>query len=263
VGSTTRRRALQALTALAVVALLEAVSRADTSALPRNEFPPPTLIARAAWEELRQGVFWRSLLGTMQGWGGGMLVAAGAALPLGILLGSNRWAWRSVRLLADVLRPLPAVALLPLFVLLIGLNLQLEIWVIAIAAFWPLLVQSVYGVQDVEAVARDVARAYRVRRRDRVLRIVLPSALPYVSTGLRISAIVGLNVAIAEEMIVGGQSPGLGRSIFLAQNAGRFQQMYVFIVAAGALGLAINVAFRMLERRLLHWHPAERVELVS
>jgi ABC-type nitrate/sulfonate/bicarbonate transport system permease component len=264
--SATRRRdrlLLQALTTAAAVVAYELLSRADTSLLPRNLFPPPTVVAGAAYEELQRRLFWESVFGTMKGWAGGLLLAAAVAVPLGIALGSNRWAWRSVRLTTDVLRPLPSLALLPLFVLLIGLNVKLKIWVIAVAAFWPLLVQTVYGVQDVERVAADLARVYRVRRRDRFTRIMVPTALPYVSTGMRISAVIALNVGIAEEMIVGGLNPGLGKSIYLAQNASRFDQMYVFIVAAGLLGLLINVGFRRLERHVLFWHPSQRGELTA
>jgi len=205
-------------------------------------------------------MFWRDIGGTVVGWGFGVLVAVAIAVPLGLAIGSSKIVWRATRVVVEVLRPLPAIAILPLLLLQMGLGLQLKIVVVAIGAFWPLLIQTIYGVHDVEPIAWDMARAYRLGYLERFRSIVLPTALPYIGTGLRISAVIGLNICIAEELLVGGSSRGLGTAIAFMENAARFDQMYVFVVASGLIGVLINIGFRRLERRLLFWHPSERFE---
>jgi ABC-type nitrate/sulfonate/bicarbonate transport system permease component len=251
-----------AATTLAVLGAYELVSRLNTSILPESLFPPTTRIVSAGFSEIQTGRFWDSIGGTLEGWAIGLGVATFIAVPLGIALGSRSWAWRATRVLADILRPLPSVALLPLLIVLIGFGLELKVWIVAFGAFWPLFIQAVYGVQDVEAVAWDMARAYRLKPLDRFRYLIVPTALPYIGTGLRISAIVALNVCISEELIVGTQT-ALGTSIALAENSNQYPLMYVFIATSGIIGLLINVGFRRFEHHLLFWHPSVRGEVIA
>jgi ABC-type nitrate/sulfonate/bicarbonate transport system permease component len=90
-----------------------------------------------------------------------------------------------------------------------------------------------------------------------VWRVILPSSLPYVVTGLRIASSIALILVITGEYVVGVQ--GLGRSVFLAQSGGAYDQMYAYVITAGLLGLILNSVFQMAERRVLFWHPSQRV----
>jgi ABC-type nitrate/sulfonate/bicarbonate transport system permease component len=113
-----------------------------------------------------------------------------------------------------------------------------------------------YGVHQVDPVARDVARAYRFRRRERVFAVVLPSAAPFVATGVRIAATMSLLLAVGAELI--GNAPGLGQSISGAEQNGDIPQMYAYIVVTAVLGVLINLALLRVERRTLRWHAAHR-----
>ena len=85
-------------------------------------------------------------------------------MPAGILIGSSRWAYRALRVPIEFLRPIPSVALIPLAVLVYGTGLQSKVFLAAFASFWPMLIQTIYGVQDVDPVATDTARSFGLGR---------------------------------------------------------------------------------------------------
>ena len=193
---------------------------------------------------------------TLQGWALGLGIAAALAIPLGILIGSSPLAYRSVRFVVEFLRPIPSVALVPLAVLIYGVGLESKVFLAAFASFWPLFVQTLYGVQDVDPVATDTARSFGLGRFERLWRIKLPSAVPYIATGLRISSAVALILAVTAEIVIG--SPGLGRSINVARQGGAIELMYALIITTGLLGWLLNILTTQAERRVLHWHPSHR-----
>jgi ABC-type nitrate/sulfonate/bicarbonate transport system permease component len=205
---------------------------------------------------LGDGDFWSAVGSTLQGWALGLGIAAALAIPLGILIGSSPLAYRSVRFVVEFLRPIPSVALVPLAVLIYGVGLESKVFLAAFASFWPLFVQTLYGVQDVDPVATDTARSFGLGRFERLWRIKLPSAVPYIATGLRISSAVALILAVTAEIVIG--SPGLGRSINVARQGGAIELMYALIITTGLLGWLLNILTTQAERRVLHWHPSHR-----
>ena len=117
--------------------------------------------------------------------------------------------------------------------------------------------QTLYGVQDVDPVATDTARSFGFGRTQRLWRVTLPSAVPYIATGIRISAAVALILVVTAELVIG--AAGLGREINLARQGQNVDLMYALILATGVLGVAVNMLFTRLERRVLHWHPSQRL----
>lgn len=245
------------LTVLAVLTVLEVLSRSGV--IPENYLPAVTTVLAALVAELDDPTFWLRVWETLQAWSLGLIAAAVTGIPLGLAIGSNRLAYRAVRVLLEFLRPIPPVAVLPLAVLLFGTGVEMKVYLVAFAAFFPLLFQALYGVQDVDPVARDTARAYGLGRSARFVWIAVPSALPYVATGLRLSAAIALIVTIATELVVG--SSGLGYAINEVRYAGDIAMMYGIIVVTGVLGLVIAITFRRLERHLLRWHASQRAEV--
>jgi ABC-type nitrate/sulfonate/bicarbonate transport system permease component len=150
----------------------------------------------------------------------------------------------------------PSVALIPLAILIYGSGLKSTAFLAAFAAFWQLIVQVLYGVQDVDPVAMDTARSFGFSRTQRLLRVTLPSAVPYIATGLRIASAVSLILTVTAELVIG--SSGLGKAITEARSGGDVQLMYALIIATGLLGLILNMVFVQGERRVLHWHPSQR-----
>jgi ABC-type nitrate/sulfonate/bicarbonate transport system permease component len=238
----------------AVLVVLEICSR--TGVLPRESFPPVSEIYGSLLGLVAEPGLWVEVGRTMRGWAVGLLLAAVLAVPLGMLLGASRLAFQMSRLVIEFLRPVPSVALIPLAVLVFGVGQDMKVFLVAFACFWPILFQSVYGVQDVDPVARDTARSYGLPLLARFTRVTLPSAAPYIATGLRISSAIALILALTAELVVG--APGLGRAIVVSQISGSITQMYALILATGLLGWLLNTVFQAVERRLLRWHPSHR-----
>jgi ABC-type nitrate/sulfonate/bicarbonate transport system permease component len=163
---------------------------------------------------------------------------------------------RALRAVIEFLRPIPSVALIPLAVLVWGTGLESKVFLAAFASTWPLLMQTLYGVQDVDPIATDTARSFGFSRSQRLLRVTLPSAVPYIATGVRISAAVALILAVTAELVIG--APGLGREINLARQGGAVDLLYALIAVTGLLGWGLNAGLTRVERRVLHWHPSHR-----
>ncbi|GIJ20700.1 ABC transporter permease [Micromonospora lutea] len=217
------------------------------------------VLARLA-EEFRDLAFWRRLGHTMTSWAIGLAVATAAAVVLGTIVGLVPVLRRATHTVVEFLRPIPSVALIPLAVLLFGIRMQAALLIIIYASFWQVFVQVIYGVADVDSVARDTARSFGLTRRERLSYLVLPTALPYLMTGIRLAAAVALILAITAEMVIG--NPGLGRMIELSRSAGDAVGLYALVVVTGLLGLLVNLVFRFIERRSLSWHQSVRGEEV-
>jgi ABC-type nitrate/sulfonate/bicarbonate transport system permease component len=258
-GATGRRprigdRALPWLTVGGAIALFEILPLIGV--LPSDNFPPVLdSIAKLADEATTTG-FWSAVLDTVEGWALGLGIAAAIGIPLGILIGSSRLLYRALRPVIEFLRPVPSVALIPLAILIYGTGIRSAVFLAAFAALWQILVQTLYGVQDTDPVATDTARAFRLRRSSRLLRVTLPSAVPYIATGLRIASSVSLILVVTAELVIG--TPGLGQAINVARQGGNVELMYALIIATGLLGYLLNLIFVWGERRVLFWHPSQR-----
>lgn len=221
-----------------------------------TNIPPASAALSELVRQFGDGAFWSAVGSTLEGWALGLGIAVALGIPLGLLLGSSRWAYRALRVPIEFLRPIPSVALIPLAVLIYGQGLESKVFLAAFASFWPLLIQTIYGVQDVDPVATDTARSFGLGRAERMWRITVPSAVPYIATGIRISSAVALILAVTAELVIG--AAGLGREINVARSGGNLDVMYALIVATGLLGWLLNLTTSAGERRVLHWHPSQR-----
>lgn len=218
--------------------------------------PPFSTMLAALVEELGDPEFWSALLATLRGWSLGLAVACAAGIVLGIGIGSVPAVRAATGSTIEFLRPIPSVALIPLAVLLYGTRPEATLILVVYASFWQVLLQVLYGVQDVDPVARETARSYRFSRLTQLRTVIWPTALPFVMTGFRLAAAVALVLEITGELVIG--SPGLGKRIAIAQSSGAVDTMYALVIVTGAIGVAVNVLARRLERRSLHWHPSIR-----
>jgi ABC-type nitrate/sulfonate/bicarbonate transport system permease component len=222
-----------------------------------QDLPAMTTTFQELWSMMHTREFWTAFGQTVRGWALGLGIAVALAVPLGILLGSSQFALRAFRVPIEFLRPIPSAALIPLLFLTTGTTLKSEVFLATFGAFWPLLVQTIYGVRDVDPIALDTARSFGVGRFERLYRIKLPSAIPYIATGLRISSAVALILAFTAELFMG--TGGLGQIMNVAESFGLTVQVYALALATGFLGLAIYILFAAIERRALRWHPSQRV----
>ena len=242
------------LTVLGVLALWQLVS--STGALAADVIPAPAAIGVSLVEVLGGLEFWQALGLTLLSWAVGLLVSICLAVPVGLLLGASELGYRSCRFTIDFLRTIPPVALVPLALLLYGATTQMKLVLVVLGAVWPLLLQSMYGVHQVDLVARETARSYQLGRWLRTAFVILPSAAPYVFTGVRIAATMALLLTIGAEVI--GGAPGLGAAMALAQTANDIPRLFALVAASAVLGVLINTALARVERRVLSWHVSQR-----
>ena len=242
------------LSIAAALGLWELASR--TGVIAERDLPPMSHAFRELWHMMGTGHFWSAFGDTVRGWALGLVIAAALAVPIGIVLGTSDLAARAFRIPIEFLRPIPSAVLIPLLFLTLGTNLKSEVFLATFGAFWPLLVQTMYGVRDVDPVAVATARSFGVGRLERMYRIKLPSAVPYIATGMRISSTVSLILAFTAELFMG--TSGLGQKVNFAENNGLNDQLYAYALATGFLGVAIHLLSTAAERRALRWHPSQR-----
>jgi ABC-type nitrate/sulfonate/bicarbonate transport system permease component len=242
------------LSVLVGLVLWELLTRSGL--LPSEYLPPATEIVPRLVELMGQEQFWSDISATLSGYAVGLGISVVTAIPLGLFLGSSPYLYRAVRAIVEFLRPIPSVALIPLAILVYGITFELKIFLVTFATFWPLLIQSIYGVQDVDPVARDTARSFGFTRTEIFFRVTLPSAAAYIATGLRLASALAIILAITAELVAGVD--GLGKAILLAQNSGATVNMYALIVAAGLLSYGLSQLLSWGEGRVMRWHPSHR-----
>jgi ABC-type nitrate/sulfonate/bicarbonate transport system permease component len=194
---------------------------------------------------------------TIQAWAIATFVAALLAVMAGIAVGLSRRLYDASLYLIDLLRPVPSVGLLPAAILLFGLGLQMKVSLAVYAAFWPMLLNTIYGVTDVDRGLRQAAMTLRWSPLRVSLFVVLPAAAPYIATGIRLGASVALIVVLTTEILAARN--GFGHVLTIYQSAGESTLVYAGILITGLLGLLVNLGLAGIERRLIRWTPAVRV----
>jgi ABC-type nitrate/sulfonate/bicarbonate transport system permease component len=199
------------------------------------------------------------LVPSLQVLGLGYLVAVLAGLLLGVALGLGRRAEEACRPLLEFLRAVPGVALLPVFIVLFGLETEMKVVLIATGAVWPVLLNTIDGVRSVEPLLLDMARAFRLGRWQRLRRIVLPSAGPQIFAGARTALAIAVIVMVVGETV--GGSGGIGYFLLNAQRNFAITSMWATIIALGIVGYLLNVLFRIVEAVALRWHRLQQARL--
>ncbi len=250
---TVRVRFLTAAKGLAGIGVAVATWEAlrATGVLPADLAPSVPTIAGAAVDGFVSGSLTEALLVTVQAWAAGILVAAAIAVPLGAGIGLSHWVDASTHVLVEFVRPIPAVALIPVAIVLFGLQVSMQVFLIAFACLWPILFSTRYGVRNVDPLLHDTARVMGVSGAALTWHVTARAALPAVFTGVRTSASIGIVVAIATQIVAG--SPGLGFQVSRMQQGGNVSGAYAALAVAGVLGYVVNVVMAWLEQRVAGW----------
>ena len=231
--------------------------------VPARYMPPSSQIVAELADQVRQAEFWMVLRETLITWGIGLGIAVAGGVVLGVVIGAVPLLRAATASTIEFLRPIPSVAWIPLAVILYGSSRPATLLLVVYASFWQVLVQVLHGVVDVDPVARDTARAYRLGRWAQVRYLVWPTALPYAVTGIRLATSVALILTVTGELLLG--TPGLGQQINTARLSGTsaVESMYALVLVTGLLGVAANLVTRAAERRVLAWHTSVRTEVVA
>ncbi len=218
--------------------------------------PPPSTILVALWTGLINGEISSQIFTTLSVYVRGLALATLLAIAIGVLMGTYRPVFDALKMIVEFMRPIPSVAMIPLAILFFGLGGQMRMTVVTYAAFWPMLISTIYGVRAIDPQALDVARNFGVTGTEALLRVTIPSALASIATGFRISATIALVVTITTELIAGNN--GIGFYISQMEQANRLPPMYAAILLTGILGYLLNTFYFTLEHRIVFWTPAAR-----
>lgn len=182
----------------------------------------------------------------------GFLIGAGLALPLGLLMGANQRLYGLFNPLVQILRPIPPIAYIPLAILWFGLGNPPSFFLIAIGAFFPVLMNTIAGVRQVDGIYIRAARNLGVGAWTMFVRVILPAATPYILAGVRIGIGTAFIVVIVSEMIA--VNDGLGFRILEAREFMWSDKIIAGMITIGLLGLFIDTAVSRLNNHLLRWH---------
>ncbi|MEO3875137.1 ABC transporter permease subunit [Nonomuraea sp. B12E4] len=199
--------------------------------------------------------FLADLQGTLTAAVIGLPLAVLVAVPLGLLLGTVPVVEEMTRVFVEFLRPIPSVALIPLALFFFQPEINAKVALIVFAASWPILINTMYGVRDVDPLAKETLRSYGFGSAAVIWRVSLPSAAPFIATGIRLAASITLILAISVEYIVGG-AIGIGGFLIEASTGIGADAMIDVIAAllwAGFIGLVVNILLVHVERRLFRW----------
>jgi NitT/TauT family transport system permease protein len=175
----------------------------------------------------------------------------------GLLTGISSWLDSVTSVFFDFARTLPPIAILPAVIVIVGVGRSLEVIIGVTAAVWPVLLGAHYGVSHADPRMIDTGRAMQLSAAKRLFKIVIPSALPSIVTGIRLTAIIALAAVIGVEL-VGGTGNGLGSYVSTATSTGATSQAYAGAFIAAIFGLAVTGAFSLAERKALRWTSSYR-----
>jgi len=187
---------------------------------------------------------WRVLMGFLAG--------AIPALPLGLIMGASTSAYALFNPLIQILRPIPPIAFIPLAILWFGLGNPPAVFLIALGAFFPILMNTIAGVRSVDAIYLRAAQNLGASRSTIFARVMLPAAMPYILAGMRIGIGTAFIVVIVSEMIA--VNNGLGYRILEAREFMWSDKIIAGMITIGLLGLGIDAGMNRLNTHLLRWH---------
>jgi len=217
----------------------------------RNIFPPPTDVVVTAWDLIKSGELLRHAAYSL----GRVLVGFGVACAIGIPLGLTMGAWpewrRQMTVIIDVLRPIPPFAWIPLGLLWFGVGDTQSVFVIFIASVFPIVINTVFGVDSVELALKRSALSLGANQWRLFVRVVLPAALPNIVIGIRIGLSFAWMVLVASELI--GSTSGLGYLILDSRNLGLPSLAFTGMIVIGLIGYLLDAGLRAAEKLLLPW----------
>ncbi|AGT11156.1 ABC transporter permease [Paracoccus aminophilus] len=215
-------------------------------------FPAPSTIVAAMGVAIDKGIVQRDLAISLQRSGLAFGAAVLVSIPLGLVMGTLHRLERVLDPVLQLFRQLSALALYPVFILLLGLGETSKVFVIFWGTAFPLLLATIGGVKEVDHKLVEMARSYGANRVQIFRRVILPAALPQIFVGLRLSATTALLMLIASEMI--GANSGVGFQVMNAQYNFQIGLMFGYIGLLALLGLAANGLIVALQRHLCRWN---------
>jgi len=214
-------------------------------------FPAPTVIVDKMIQMGASGELWEHLRASMQRLAIGLVFGGIPAVLIGIAMGLYRPIYAAVDPLISATYPIPKSSLLPLMLLIFGLGESSKIVMVAIGAFYPIVINTAAGVRQIPTIFLDVGRNFKASRLRMFSTIALPGALPFIMTGIKLGAGMSLVLIAIAEMV--GAKNGLGYMIWNAWEIFDVATMYVGLFVIALIGFALNLLIDLVERLVIPW----------
>jgi NitT/TauT family transport system permease protein len=216
--------------------------------------PPISVVVATGWELVRSGELLNHVQASLARALVGFVLSIVFGVPLGLLMGWYKGFERAVNPLLEALRNTAALALLPVFILLLGIGEASKISLIVYACAWPVLLNTLSGVRNVDPLLIKFGRTMGLSPLQLFRKVILPAAVPTIFVGVRLAGATSLVVLIAAEMI--GAKAGLGYLIIYSQYNFQIPHMYLGIITITTIGVLFNALLVHIERRFTSWKPA-------
>ena len=220
--------------------------------VPSMSFPRMSAVLVAWWDLIISGELFGELVPSILRMFGGYFIGVALGVVLGLLMGYFRFFYSLLEPITEVLRPIPSPAYLPIVILFLGIDDEMKVFMIAFASLFPVLLNTYSGVRSVDPIQLQTARTFGVTGWKLLWQIVLPSAAPYIFTGMRVSLAVALIVMVISEMVAA--SSGIGYFILSAQRGFKIRDMFAGVLTLAVVGYVLNRLFVAIENRVLAWH---------
>jgi NitT/TauT family transport system permease protein len=214
-------------------------------------FPAPTVISRTIFTQMVYGTLLQNLLATLSRVSLGLLFGGSAGILLGLAIGASHRLRIIVEPFIAATHPIPKIAILPLILILMGIGESTKIFVAAMGAFFPLVINTAAGVRQIHKIYFEVAQNYGASRTKVLLRVILPGSLPAIMTGLLLATNITLLLTIAVEMVTARD--GLGASIWMAWQTMRSENLWASLLLIALLGVGFNLLVRQLAQLFIPW----------
>lgn len=224
--------------------------------VPRSSLPSPAAVGSAAWDLVNDGDFRSHFGDTLTSWWWALLLSTAIAVPLGLLIGYLRALSVASDLLIHIARSVPASALIPVAIIFFGLGSSMKVAIVTFSVVWIILLNTIYGVRNVDPMSLRVARSMRFSRPEVVWRVLLPTAAPSIATGIRVATGIAFIVTLSAELL--GATRGVGTVVVSYQDAQRPAYVYGGIVLVALTGMLLNFLSQFAERRVIRWQPSVR-----
>jgi len=221
---------------------------------PSPALSSPFLIAQTWWKEVRDGALLDPLGQSMETMMIGFALAVPVGVGVGFLMGRSRIIWGFLEPVVEVVRLTPYSAILPIFVLFLGIGFKMQIVVFLVSSVFPMVINSYAGARSMTKVLEQTAKTYRLSWVQTQREIALPAAVPYILVGMRQALGHSLVLAVFIGMIVG--ESGIGYYILQAQSNFDVNRLMAAVITVALIGYLLNALFLILERRISRWRRA-------
>jgi ABC-type nitrate/sulfonate/bicarbonate transport system permease component len=252
-----RRFALENLVRLVTIVLVIVFWWLATRSADSLFFPTPGKIFASVWDEwiVNFGDAWsENFAPSLKRLLLGYVLAAVLSIALGVAIGRSRKLSEYVEPIIHFVRAIPPPALLPLFIILLGIGDTQKVALIATGVFPPILLNTIDGVRSVDPQLLDTARVFQVSRPRRITHVVLPAAAPKIFAGLRIAMSIAVILMVISELVA--STNGLGFRILQEQSRFKYVELWAGFVVLSAVGVLLNALLTVVERRVLRWRNA-------